>query len=220
VVGNLQTGPNILYWTTNGDTCKNNGRDTVVINYQLAPTAVADIIDVTYGATQSANLILNDILPNDFSVTITTDPTDGTLKLISNGVYTYQASAGFSGTDKLIYKVCNTFCPDTCSFAQAQFIIGEPEDCIIPTIITPNNDNVNETFIIPASCFVGEGVVDVEVSIYNQWGDIVYHAVQYDNSNGWDGKLNGADLPVGTYFYVVEIQDGSKPKTGFVLIQR
>jgi gliding motility-associated-like protein len=63
-------------------------------------------------------------------------------------------------------------------------------------------------------------VVDVEVSIYNQWGDIVYHAVQYDNSNGWDGKLNGADLPVGTYFYVVEIQDGSKPKTGFVLIQR
>jgi len=220
VVGNLQTGPNILYWTTNGDTCKNNGRDTVVINYQLAPTAVADIIDVTYGATQSANLILNDILPNDFSVTITTDPTDGTLKLISNGVYTYQASAGFSGTDKLIYKVCNTFCPDTCSFAQAQFIIGEPEDCIIPTIITPNNDNVNETFIIPASCFIGEGVVDVEVSIYNQWGDIVYHAVQYDNSNGWDGKLNGADLPVGTYFYVVEIQDGSKPKTGFVLIQR
>lgn len=220
IVGNLQTGPNVLYWTTNGDTCKNNSRDTVIINYQLAPTAIADLVNVAYGSTQSVNLIGNDILPNDFSVTITTDPADGILKLISNGIYTYQASAGFSGADKLIYKICNTFCPDTCSFAQAQFVIGEPEDCVIPTIITPNNDNINETFIIPVSCFLGEGVVEVEVSIYNQWGDIVYHNAKYDNSNGWDGKLNGADLPVGTYFYVVEINDNSKPKTGFILIQR
>jgi gliding motility-associated-like protein len=100
------------------------------------------------------------------------------------------------------------------------FKIGDPGDCVIPTIITPNNDNINETFIIPSSCFVGEGVVDVEVSIFNEWGDIVYHNTKYDNNRGWDGKYNGADLPVGTYFYIVAIQDQSKPKTGFVLIQR
>jgi gliding motility-associated-like protein len=222
VVCNLQPGPNTIYWTTNHDSCGVDSRDTVVVNYQLLPTGVADLIDVQYGSTQSFNLTSNDILPGQYLVSIIAPPSKGVLELISNGVYTYRASAGFTGSDELIYEVCNYLCPDPkdCSRITSIFKIGDPGDCVIPSIITPNNDNINETFIIPSSCFVGEGVVDVEVSIFNEWGDIVYHNAKYDNNKGWDGKYNGADLPVGTYFYVVEIQDQSKPKTGFVLIQR
>lgn len=220
IVGNLKPGPNIAIWVINNDACGNNSRDTVIINYQLLPTAIADVVEIQYGASAQFNVLNNDILPQSYGVSVTTLPTEGSIKLISPGVYTYQASAGFTGSDQMIYQICNLFCPDTCSRTMVNFVIGPPEDCIIPTIITPNNDNLNETFIIPSSCFIGEGEINVEVSIFNQWGDLVYHNEKYDNNNGWDGKLNGAELPVGTYFYVIQIQDESKPKTGFVLIQR
>ena len=38
--------------------------------------------------------------------------------------------------------------------------------------------------------------------------------------NGWDGTFNGNDMPVGTYYYAIKLNDGvnNKPITGTITI--
>ncbi|MCB0642899.1 MAG: gliding motility-associated C-terminal domain-containing protein, partial [Phaeodactylibacter sp.] len=59
---------------------------------------------------------------------------------------------------------------------------------------------------------------DNKVSIFNQWGDEVYQAAPYGND--WKGTYDGEDLPTGTYFFIVNLGDGSGPRTGFLVLQR
>ena len=49
-----------------------------------------------------------------------------------------------------------------------------------------------------------------EVFIFDRWGQRVYHKNGYDNADGWDAKYIGVDLPVSTYYYLLEI----KPENG------
>lgn len=220
-VCNLKPGKNEIYWTTNDGHCGINSRDTIIVNYELFPTANPDAIQVDYGSLKQFTVLQNDFLPGTYSVTVKETPLHGALDTISKGIFTYQPKAGFSASDQMVYEICNLLCVDACSATVVNFTVGDPGACALPSIITPNQDNVNETFIVPESCFLGvEGVIDVEVTIFNQWGDQVYHAEPYDNNKGWDGTLNGEPLPPGTYFYAVQIKDGTKPRTGFVLIHR
>ncbi len=99
-------------------------------------------------------------------------------------------------------------------------------DFEIFTAISPNGDNLNDTFKI-------QGLVqfpDNEVSIYNRWGVLVYqqkayHEVQ-DTPQGFrgisDGRATiakGEELPVGTYYYVLNIS-GEKSRAGYLYINR
>ena len=63
------------------------------------------------------------------------------------------------------------------------------------------------------------------VKIYNRAGTLVYEGERYDNATTiFDGKSNkgvsimGTDLPDGTYFYIIDKRDGSKPLTGYLEI--
>ncbi|WP_438263946.1 DUF7507 domain-containing protein, partial [Algibacter lectus] len=86
---------------------------------------------------------------------------------------------------------------------------------------SPNSDGDNDFFLI--SCI--ENYPNNKLEVYNRWGNIVYQAKGY--SNTWDGTSNGRvtineakELPVGTYYYVLDLGDGSKPKTGWIYINR
>lgn len=64
---------------------------------------------------------------------------------------------------------------------------------------------------------------DNVVKIYNRAGTLVYEGHGYDNANIlFDGKSNkgispmGTDLPDGTYFFIVDKRDGSKPVSGYL----
>lgn len=63
------------------------------------------------------------------------------------------------------------------------------------------------------------------VKIFNRAGTLVYEAEGYDNIDIYfDGKSNkgiallGSNLPDGTYFYVIDKRDGSKPVAGYLEI--
>ncbi|TDY11576.1 gliding motility-associated C-terminal domain-containing protein [Meridianimaribacter flavus] len=83
------------------------------------------------------------------------------------------------------------------------------ENCppYIPDGFSPNNDGPNDWFNI-------QGLYDIfenhKLLIYNRYGTLIFEG---DNSKPWDGKANrginnlGKLLPVGTYYYVLHLND-------------
>lgn len=53
-----------------------------------------------------------------------------------------------------------------------------------------------------------------KVSIFNRWGKEIYSTSGYDNNyNAWTADEK---LPASTYFYIIDLGDGSKPYKGWV----
>lgn len=70
-------------------------------------------------------------------------------------------------------------------------------------VLTPNEDGYNDTWIIGGIKLYPEN----EVFIFDRWGQRVYHKKNYDNDDGWDAKYIGGNLPVSTYYYVLEVSN-------------
>ena len=74
-----------------------------------------------------------------------------------------------------------------------------------PNAFTPNGDGINETWRIEGLSTYRNSVM----RIYNRWGQLVYSNNGVYN-NDWDGRRNGKDLPTGTYYYVITLNQDSK----------
>ena len=86
----------------------------------------------------------------------------------------------------------------TCSFMV--MIEEEAEKEIdIPTGFTPNNDQVNDTWNILNI----ENYPNIKVTVYDRRGNELFASVGYENE--WDGSYRGDILPMGTYYYIVEL---------------
>jgi len=107
------------------------------------------------------------------------------------------------------------------------------EDCplIIPNVITPNGDNINDVFGIKKLNLIREN----ELTIYDRWGKSVYHKRNYkcvyrdggfqNIEEAFDGKSRGGqDLPEGTYYYAFKYyafpDKNKKTYTGTLMIIR
>jgi gliding motility-associated-like protein len=86
-------------------------------------------------------------------------------------------------------------------------------DCIFPpNAFTPDGDGYNETWILDNLYNYPEALV----TIFNTWGNIVY---QTDgNYIPWDGTFEGKPLPAATYYYVIDLKNGTAPYSGAVTI--
>ena len=84
-----------------------------------------------------------------------------------------------------------------------------------PDGISPNGDGKNDVWIID---FIEQFPNNV-VEIYNRWGELLFHADGYQQD--WDGTYEGKELPIGTYYYVIELnEEGKDPFTGPLTILR
>lgn len=211
---NLMEGPNVFYWTINDGICGAQGTDSVVVNYRFAPIAEDDVIDIGFAGQQNFNVADNDEHPGTFFVNLLTQPSRGQLTDLGNGNFRYQAGSNYIGDDSFVYELCSDGCE--CSTAIVTLRVGDDARCEVPTIFTPNGDGINDQFIIP--CLANEGEFpNNRLSIFNQWGDEVFRAAPYRNN--WEGTYQGGAVPAGTYFYVLDLGDGQKPQSGFVVIQ-
>jgi len=95
-----------------------------------------------------------------------------------------------------------------------------PSDFNIPEGFSPNGDGINDLFVI-------RGILNYpnnNFTIFNRWGDKVFAATPYENT--WDGscskglQIGGDALPTGTYFYVIDLGDGSKVIKGTIYLNR
>ncbi|MCF8246611.1 MAG: gliding motility-associated C-terminal domain-containing protein [Saprospiraceae bacterium] len=218
-VENLVPGQNILIWTIYGGACGQQSVDTLFVNYTI-PLAGDDEINIPFATSGFTDILANDNLSNPDASTISIElqPAHGTVELgtgVAKHILTYTPDINFVGLDSAIYMVCQEGC--TCATATVYFNVGKDAKCEVPSIITPNKDRMNDSFIIP--CLAEDGAYPNNVlSIFNQWGDEVYHAEPYNNN--WEGTFDGEDLPPSTYFYIIDLGNGEKPMSGYLIIQR
>jgi gliding motility-associated-like protein len=84
----------------------------------------------------------------------------------------------------------------------------------IPNTFTPNGDGINDTWNIPPLQYFPA----CTVSIYSRWGQPVFSSIGYPKP--WDGTYSGKALPIGTYYYIIDLKNNSKPLSGFITLIR
>jgi gliding motility-associated-like protein len=85
---------------------------------------------------------------------------------------------------------------------------------VVPNTFTPNHDGVNDTWEIKYL----DSYPNCTIDIYNRYGEKLYSSIGYPTA--WDGTYKGADLSVGTYYYIINPKNGRKVITGSITIIR
>ncbi len=176
--------------------------DTVIVPGIASPTAdftnnpFAALLDVPVTFTDSS------LANGDTIVSWYWDFADGTIDSVQNPVHAFADT----GTYPVMLVVTNTEgCTDTIIIEM--IVITE---IVVPNVFTPNGDGFNETFVIQ---YLPQLYPNSKLYIYNRWGKRIYKSDNYQND--WDGEKYSE----GTYFYVVEVSDGTKQK-GTVTIMK
>ncbi len=84
----------------------------------------------------------------------------------------------------------------------------------IPNTFTPNGDGINDIWDISTLIYYPNCLVNV----YNRYGALVYQSKGY--SKAWDGTYKGNLLPVGTYYYLIDLGTKTEKLSGAVSIVR
>ena len=102
-----------------------------------------------------------------------------------------------------------------CGFVTDDVFVKVYDKIYIPNAFSPNGDGINDTWVIePLDLFY-----DTDIKVFNRNGQAVY------SSKGaytpWDAKRNGTPLPVGVYYYILDLNiKNEKPLTGSLTILR
>ncbi len=91
-------------------------------------------------------------------------------------------------------------------------------DVSVSSGFTPNSDGINDTWIIDNMELFPNNVVNV----FDRWGISVFEAKGYNSGSAWDGTYEGKPLPIGTYYFSIELNDARFPDpiTGPITIYR
>ena len=107
----------------------------------------------------------------------------------------------------------DNFCPTA---MDTVIMIADAQNCLtIPTAISPNGDGKNDTWRIPGIEYYPEAIIE----IYNRWGDLVFRSDK-GYGNKFDGIYRGRNLPVDSYHFIINLNNGSRPILGNVTVIR
>ena len=100
-----------------------------------------------------------------------------------------------------------------------QYEVYDWINCLfIPSVFTPNMDGVNDFWEIYNIELYEPQIL---LKVYNRWGQTVFEREGEYSSTLWDGNsMNGEQLEVGTYYYVLELKEYDKKYNGHIVIKR
>jgi gliding motility-associated-like protein len=173
--------------------------------------AIDDQYSVKIGKTALFTVLDNDIMPTltPDQLNITKDPSHGLATVKNNSYIEYQPELNYCGHDLLTYQICFD---GECDDADVNIDVT-CNGLVVFTGFSPNGDGVNETFRIQEL----ERFPNNELWIFNRWGNLIYHAQNYQND--WSGDWKGSLIPDGTYYYMLDDGEGNTFK-GYFQVQR
>lgn len=157
---------------------------------------------------------------------------NGTVDLVNGTTVSGATSAtlminpvAYSDTTNMYYVIVTGLCAPADSSAMVSLSVIDCDtvpmaDFFIPEGFSPNGDGINDLFVITGIEYYPEN----SIVIFNRWGNKIFEAAPYQNT--FDGystssaTIGAAELPVGTYFYVLDLGDGSDPIKGTVYLNK
>ncbi len=136
---------------------------------------------------------------------------DGQTSTDKDPEHTYLSAGSFNVT-LTVFKssVCSA------SVIKGQFIISADNVLFIPNTFTPNNDAVNDEFVISMT-----NIKTYRIQIFNRYGVSMF--ISDDIFDNWKGSYKNELVPVGTYYYVIDATDYNENiirKSGSVTVIR
>ena len=190
-----EAGINQYNWTVYNSTCPVT-TDSVIVITNRKPSLNYGDSELCFGSSDLVIPIDSSDYDANWSFNIgngnidTSSDTSALITNLSSGTNQILMTSSMPGcidladTVELLVKVCDDYTPE------------------IPTMFTPNFDGKNDLFVIDN---IEELYPDCHVVIFNRWGAILYESTGYQIP--WDGTNKGEKLPMGTYFYKIELND-------------
>ncbi len=91
-------------------------------------------------------------------------------------------------------------------------VVGETE--IIPNVVTPNNDGINDSWLLPDSYYNQQ---DVEITIYNMRGQVDFTSVSYQNN--WPAQNSKSQGKEPIYYFIIT-KNNSVVRKGSITVMR
>jgi large repetitive protein len=203
--------------------CSLRGCDTALVLIYVKCDSTGLLFPVALddsATTQIDSSVVINILDNDISRggtlqdSLASQPRHGVV-LINNGAIFYMPNPGYWGLDTFEYVICNA---NGCDTARVIVKIDPGSNLTVFNGFSPDGDGMNDYFTIRGI----ENYPENDVILWNRWGNQVGSVKGYNNADKvWDGTWNGKLVPDGTYFYIINFNDGvTKPVAGYVQIHR
>ena len=183
--------------------------------------ADSDTVDVTANPLPNANAGTDATIVIGANTTIGGSPTTTTAGATIQWTPTPGALDNPNATNPVATPSSTTTYTVTITSPQGCVASDSVVVTVLPTIIfpdgiSPNADGANDEWIIDGI----ELFPNCEVEVYNRWGELLFQSVGYKEN--WDGTYKGEPLPVGTYYYVIDLKDPLFPDayTGPITILR
>lgn len=166
-------------------------------------TIIADDKNKSYGQVNPAlTVTYNGFKNNDGPAQLTSQPLITTTAVTTSAPGEYPITVSAAGSPN--YSITYVF---------GELIVA-PAIVAIPNTFTPNNDGINDTWNIQYL----DTFPNCTVDIYNRYGTKIYASIGY--AVPWNGRYKGANLPAGTYYYIINLHDGSPVLSGSITILR
>jgi gliding motility-associated-like protein len=223
------------YTVTNSVGCTSSASADVIIDEEPSnPTIVIDPLYADCNNDDEITFELNALLPTGTPLTGSWSSENSSANggivgsefspyLIDVGTYLFTYEAIDNGGCAVKVDL-NITVDDECT------VLPECIEPFVHNAFSPNGDGVNEVFVINQLDQL-DCIPTNTVEIYNRWGILVYETNQYDNKNRvFTGKSEGrvtvdkgAQLPTGTYFYVLNYttkKGEAKHKEGYLFLNQ
>jgi gliding motility-associated-like protein len=214
------SGPDWSYLWTPG----NFTTQSIVVN--AAGTYTLLVTDTLTGCSKMDSIAVNVLVLPTVDAGLDTSISLGatiTLNGSGNGSYSwlpftvsdpFSANPSVTPTTTTTYTLTVTHANGCTASDSVKITVLEDFVVTVMNLITPNGDGFNDTWVI-------DGILNYpknSVMIFNRNGQEVYQKNGYDNT--WTGTFNGAELPDGTYYYVLTFEGSDKIYKGAVNVLR
>ena len=172
----------------------NTNECSTIKNFTVLTSEVATIVDV----------LVNDFSSNNTAEIVVSG--NGDYEYSLNGI-NYQENSVFYNLETGEYTV---FVNDKngCGIASANFSVLD-----YPNFFTPNGDGFNDTWNIKN--LEKRGLQESKIFIFDRYGKLLKQISP--EGQGWNGTINGRQVPSEDYWFVLELTNGKTIKGHFAL---